>query len=310
MTVNLKRSQQKSWGERLMAEVGQAEKLVRKSYGDRGVEALKLREKVENFVSSQQFPVAQALGIFVNPEMSAYAAFSKSFPELCVVSDSFHIKPFIYNDWQRPVFGVFVTHGRLEFYLVNHFEIVPQGAFGGIKEFLGTRKLGAQSIFVFAENRWGQNLHDKAVEEVKSRGFRIVETGAEDRQVFLSQLPNIAKAQHYYEEQSFLRHAKAHYPLETPSRILSDLKKSPSRAGTFASSVINPLWGKIHRSKLDISMYEQQFDAEDDCIVDDLYEIALQKNMNTLFVDPGKWDLPTPFVFNKSPNKPLKEEVA
>ncbi len=308
ISVNLCRHDDCSIKERLLALAAKAEDSLEKAFGVHEASKLNIEEKIRSFLGYQELPVAKSVEFLISPEVSGFASFEKYIPELALVGESFHLKPFIFNNWQRPVIGVFATQRNLDFYLLSNFEIQPLGSFSGFDDFLRFRHLGKQSIFVFAEIPWGSSQYEDAKNKARSKGYRIVDLGGHDRDKLLSELPMIAKAQYQFEELRFLRDAHDQKPYNSSGKVFDNLQKS-NGIGTFASPVLDPFWNRVEGTQEDIELYENSTITSHEGVVDDLFEMALKKDMNTLCVDPRKWDLPIPFVFNK-PHKPLKEEVA
>ena len=306
LTVNLQRNNSTAWGERLRNQISTAESLMQECYGERVVKSFDLESRIQSFLSTKKAPLAKSLGLFLSPEISAYAGFHKEFPELCVVADTFHIKPFIVNNWQRPVIAMYEGDDGLQAYVWSEFEISPLGRIDSLEHFFKTHRLNDQSVVILGTRSYSTRSRDQLAMLRLQNDFRFVDVGVQDLYCFIEQIPGIAKAQHKLEEMQFLQNARVSLGEQsTPIKILDDLNRT-YKTGTFASPVKTPLWGKFHDRNHLVDMYEEQRNAKDDCIVDDIYELAIKKNMKTLFIEPQEWSLQSPFVFN--PNR--EEEVA
>lgn len=307
IVLNTDRVSDSAWQDRLQEMIPSAEALLEKSYGSRAGHVLRIRRELNSFLKKEPWIFGRSLGIFLSPEIGAYASFSKPFPELCVVSDSFHIKPFIYNNWQRPTFGIYSKSNSHNFYLVDDHEISPLGSFKDASDFMKRFPVPQHSTFLFAGNPTRIMFTSRHSKEMRDKAHKIVDLGPISIDTFFDELPLVVQAQRENEDRKFLSHFNS-LKIPSPDVISHELSRAHVD-GYFASHVLNPLWGKAAADRPQIEIYESQQDAKDDCLVDDLFELAIRKGMKTLMIDSHKWKFPTPFLF-KTDNTNKRKDIA
>lgn len=306
IVLNTDRVNGNGWQDRLQDMIPSAEALLKKTYGSRAENVLRIRRELDTFLKKEPWIFGQTLGIFISPEVSGFASFSKPFPELCIVSDSFHIKPFIYNNWQRPTFGIYSKSNSHSFYLVDDHEISPLGNFKDSKDFLSRFPVPQHSTFLFAGNPTRIMFTSRHFKEMREKAYKIVDLGPISIDGFFDELPLVVQAQRENEDRRFLSHFSSS---QIPSPDVISHKLSQSQVnGYFASHVLSPLWGKASNDRAQIDLYEAQKDGKDDCVVDDLFEVAIRKGMKTLMIESHKWKFPTPFLLKTENNNERKRK--
>jgi|GEM_PF-5183630 len=274
------------------------EELIKKSYGQRTFEILKINEEIERLLENEKTFLASSLGIFIGPDLSAFALFSETYPDICVVSQSFHIKPFLLNRWQWPSLGLYFTKNSLEVFVSDRFHLEPMGTFEGLEDFWKNRTLPPQLTMVIGG-------HKKRVQTYFLRGMpngdlinRFVDVGNPRRDEFFEQLPLIVQAHHDGEEERLIRNLRID-PTSTVHAISDKILNQSSSRGVFASELTLPLWGRFSKSNKIVDIYETQRDGFDDCVVDELFEASLRKGNKTYLVHPKRWKLAQPFIYNE-----------